>query len=140
VWSVQEGWPNRLVRAVQPPGLVNLKFRGKSFIWSSHLFTPSRKHLRVPSMTTPPHSQAVPLTYLLPAGRCPFLRIFVRLVGVGAAYVTRVQVWVSDTICIRYVDTHFLKRKPTKMVYSSTHICVSHKYRIRIHHPLGVSV
>jgi len=47
-------------------------------------------------------------------------------------YVTRVRVRVSDTIRTGYADTHFLKRKPTKMVYLSICICVSDEYRIRI--------
>ena len=37
-------------------------------------------------------------------------------------YVTRVRVRVSDTIRIGYADTHFLKTKPTKMVYPSIRI------------------
>ena len=32
-------------------------------------------------------------------------------------YVTRVRVRISDIICIGYADTHFLKRKLTKIVY-----------------------
>jgi hypothetical protein len=55
---------------------------------------------------------------------------------VTTIYVTRVRVRVSDTIRIGYVDTHFLKRKPTKMVYPSIRIRVSGEYRIRIRHPL----
>jgi hypothetical protein len=51
-------------------------------------------------------------------------------------YVTRVRVRVSDTILIGYADTHFLKRKPIKMVYPSIRICVSGEYQIRIRHPL----
>jgi len=35
----------------------------------------------------------------------------------ATVYVTRVRVRVSDTIRIGYADTHFLKRKSTKMVY-----------------------
>jgi hypothetical protein len=49
--------------------------------------------------------------------------------------VTRVRVRVSHTIRIRYVDTHFLKRNPTKMVYLSIRIRVYDEYRIRIRHP-----
>lgn len=50
-------------------------------------------------------------------------------------YVTQVRLRVSDTICIGYADTHFLKRNPTKMVYPSIRICLSNEYQIRIHHP-----
>ncbi|KXG23593.1 hypothetical protein SORBI_3008G114800 [Sorghum bicolor] len=56
------------------------------------------------------------------------------------SYVTRVRVRVSDTIRIGYADIYFLKKKSTKMVYSSIRIRVSDEYRIRIRHPLGVSV
>jgi hypothetical protein len=56
--------------------------------------------------------------------------------GVVVGYVTRVRVRVSDTIRIGYADTHFLKRKPTKMVYPSIRMRVSGEYRIRIRHPL----
>jgi hypothetical protein len=51
-------------------------------------------------------------------------------------YVTRVRVRVSDTIRIGYADTHFLKRKPTKMVYPSIRIRVSGEDQIQIRHPL----
>jgi hypothetical protein len=43
-------------------------------------------------------------------------------------YVTRVRVRVSDTIRIRYADTHFVKRKSTKLVYPSIRIRVSDEY------------
>jgi hypothetical protein len=56
--------------------------------------------------------------------------------NVGYIYVTRARVRVSDTIRIGYADTHFLKRKPTKMVYPSIRIRVSGEYRIRIRHLL----
>jgi hypothetical protein len=53
----------------------------------------------------------------------------------AVTYVTRVRVRVSDTIRIGYADTHFIKRNPTKMVYSSIRIRVSDEYQIRIRHP-----
>ena len=52
------------------------------------------------------------------------------------SYVRRVQIRVFDTIRIGYADTHFLKRKPIKIVYPSIRICVSDEYRIRIRHLL----
>jgi hypothetical protein len=39
-----------------------------------------------------------------------------------------IRVRVSDTIRIRYVDTHFLERNPTKMVYLSIRIRASDEY------------
>jgi len=66
-----------------------------------------------------------------------FLRATVGwLVAQIATYITRVHVRISDTIRIGYVDTLFLKRKSTKIVYSSIRIRISDEYRIRIRHPL----